>query len=105
MKSMEIECVDDSNLLDYPTDSNFQPALGLSDDYFAITEGVEEYFRPVWNQMSAAWDRIPHLQHTFTPARAAVVASRVQRPLREGKRVLCRRKMIMSYLRKVEMSY
>jgi hypothetical protein len=87
-RSIPLECVDDSQVLQLPEGYLFQPRLQLPDDYFLWSDGVDDYFGTIQRQMDAAWKTAPAVQKTFTEGRAGIVAERVRKHVNAGERVL-----------------
>lgn len=86
--SIEYECVDDSNVINYPTEFFAQPELPLPDDYFVLINGVGSYFSRVFAQLDRLQDRMTEEQKFHWGYRAAVVANRLKRSLEKGCKTL-----------------
>lgn len=53
--SLPFECLDDSDLLNYPQDSVIAPWIHQEDDYKVLQLGLQSYFDPSWKQTETAW--------------------------------------------------
>jgi hypothetical protein len=82
------ECVDAENFL-FPSEAAFlSPDLTLPDDFFALAEGPDRYFAPLWSQMDVLWEEAPPVTRAYTAVRASLVAARLSEALVSGKRTL-----------------
>jgi|GEM_PF-971802 len=78
-KQMHCECVDDSNLINYPDGSLFQPDTGVREDYFIFHEGLDNYFARPWDLCAQQWLRATELQKLFSAYRASLIARRLRK--------------------------
>lgn len=85
---IEYECIDDSNIIDYPYDCLAMPEVASIDDYFVFTDGLENYYAPVFNQLNESWNRMTETQQFFLKHRAGIMAERLRNLLRRGKKTL-----------------
>jgi len=88
MKFVDFDCLDDSNLINYPEGCLFQPEMMLKDDYFVFAEGLGGYFSPLWDRMEALWQHASCMQQYFTSYRASLVAGRLMGHLSRGEKTL-----------------
>ncbi len=86
--SMEIKCVDDSSIINYPRESLLQPEIHLKDDSFIFTDGLGKYFKPLFQKLDQVWDHLPEKTRFFNEYRAGLVAERVIKEMQEAKRIL-----------------
>lgn len=84
----EFDCIDDSNIMNYPPGFFMSMGTGLPDDYFAKIDGIEAYFLKAFKKMESLWADLPAEESFFWKHRAGVVARRLNRLLREGKKTL-----------------
>jgi hypothetical protein len=82
------ECIDAENILFHNEGAIFSHDLSLPDDFFALTEGLDRYFAPLWSRMDVLWEQAPLVTKAFTAARASLVAARLARAHASGGRTL-----------------
>jgi hypothetical protein len=85
---VELHCVDDSHLITYPGEIFSVPEAQFTDDYFALTDGVEAYFSPAYEKLDDSWRSSSEAQRFYWQYRARVVAARLAKLLRKGKKTL-----------------
>ena len=85
---IEFECLDDSNIINYPEAYFKEPVIDLIDDYFALTDGVESYFSRVYKKLNRFWETFSVEQKLYWNYRATLVASRLRECLKTGKKTL-----------------
>lgn len=88
LKSRPWRCIDDSDLLHYPPGAVFAPAAAAGDDLRVWQQGLEGYFRPLWEQLDRAWEGVGGMAAFFTDYRAQKVAAEVRREHRAGEKTL-----------------
>jgi hypothetical protein len=69
-KSIPFRCLDDSDMLNYPPKSIFNPPIRTGDDYRIFQQGLVGYFKPLWEQIESFWDQASAEQKFFTKIRA-----------------------------------
>jgi len=87
-KSTELECIDDSNVISYAKESFNQPEIVLMDDFFAVTDGLETYFSPVYEHLDRSWATMSDDIKFFWDYRANIVAKRLDNSLKSGRKTL-----------------
>jgi hypothetical protein len=85
---IEFECVDDSNVINYPEECFHQPTMDTPDDYFALTHGIGDYFLTIYEQLCKSWPTLSDEQRFFWNYRSDLVANRVNESLKRGKKTL-----------------
>ena len=85
---VELQCVDDSHLINYPAEIFHVPEAKFTDDYFALTDGVEAYFSSAYEKLEDSWRSFSDVQRFYWKYRARVVAVRLHELLRNGKKTL-----------------
>ena len=86
--SIDIECIDDSNLIHYPSECLMPTKIKIKDDYFVFVDGLKTYFSPLMKQLDSLWKRASDGQRFFVKYRANIVAERLKNCLRQGKKAL-----------------
>jgi hypothetical protein len=86
--SLGYECVDDSNVINYPGEVFIEPKLTLPDDYFVLTNGVRSYFSEAFAQLDALEDRMNEERRLHWDYRASVVANRLRKASEKGRKTL-----------------
>jgi hypothetical protein len=85
---IEINCIDDSNVINYPDGCRHQHISGVLDDYFVFTDGLEDYFAHLFAKLDVLWERLSEEQRFFLEYRAGIMSERLRRILRKGKNTL-----------------
>jgi len=83
-QGLDLHCLDDSDLLNYPPDSVFAPELPVGDDYRVFQTGLSEFFDPLWARLDRDWQEAGENRRFFTRYRAQEVAKHL-RKARKGK--------------------
>lgn len=84
-----VRCVDDADLLNYPVESMFRPALATTEDYRVHEVGLDHYFAPLWSQLAAALLKADQGTRFFVRHRALQAARNVRKALvRDGPSLL-----------------
>lgn len=87
-KSIDIQCIDDSNVIHYPPDCFYQPVIRVKDDYFVFIEGIENYYRPLFSQLDQTWQQLSTDHRFFFEYRAGIMSERIKECLRQGRNTL-----------------
>jgi len=87
-RPIEIQCVDDSNVINYPGECLYRPAIKVKDDYFVFTEGIEDYYATVFKQLDNVWHPLSYDQRFFSEYRAGIISERLRQCLRQGRNTL-----------------
>lgn len=87
-QAIHIECLDDSNIINYAQEYFTQPELVLRDDFFALSHGLEAYFAPVYRQLEKSWPLMSEETTFFWDYRARIVVRRLDDLLKKGKKTL-----------------
>lgn len=85
---VEITCIDDSNMINYPRECLSQPSTRIKDDYFVFTEGIGDYYVPLFNQLERIWYQLSGDKRFFLEYRAGIMAERLRQSLRQGRNTL-----------------
>lgn len=86
--SIKYECIDDSNIINYPIESFQKLKLSVGDDYFAHVDGLDDFFIKIYKEMEQKWLSLTEEQKYFWNYRVTTVAKRLQQILKSGEKTL-----------------
>ncbi len=86
--SIELKCIDDSQVFNYPQESLMQSEINFTDDYFVFTDGLENFFGPLYMQLDQSLRECSRDQRFFSEYRAGIIAERLAGLLRQGSKTL-----------------
>jgi hypothetical protein len=86
--SIELRCIDDSSVINYPEEALNLPGINVRDDYFVFVEGLETYYSFIVEELDRIWKGLSHIQKFFLEHRAGVITERLLELLKQGKQTL-----------------
>jgi hypothetical protein len=85
--SIELRCIDDSNIINYQ-EYLWHPEPRLKDDYYAVVAGLETYFARPFEELSTIREKLSETNKFYLHYRAGQVAERILHLLGSGRRTL-----------------
>ncbi len=85
---IELKCIDDSHVINYPQESLIQPEINFKDDYMVFTDGLENFFEPLYKQLDQSLNECSEDYRIFSEYRAGIVVERLLKSLRQGGQTL-----------------
>ncbi|MEW6600799.1 MAG: hypothetical protein AB1499_07495 [Nitrospirota bacterium] len=86
--SIEMKCIDDSQVINYPQESLMQTEINITDDYLVFTDGLDNFFGPLYRRLDQSLSECSKDQSFFSEYRAGIVAERLAGLLRQGGKTL-----------------